>query len=196
LGFVWSFGDDTLAALNPTMVVVSRDPDGRWFVTFAVDTADPEPAPRTGHMVGVDLGVKDFAVTSDGERIATPKHLQRKARNLARYQRMMCRKQKGSNNRGQARKKVARAHRKVGDARQDFLHRTTTNLVRGADMIAIEDLNVAGMTASARGTIDNPGRHVRAKAGLNRRLLDAAWGQFRRQLEYNTDRAAKSLFLN
>src|SRR5262245_28952901 len=83
LRFVWSFEDVDLAALNPTMVVISRDPDGRWYVTFAIDTDTAEPMDTAGHVIGVDLGIKDFAVTSDGEAIANPRHLERKARNLA-----------------------------------------------------------------------------------------------------------------
>jgi putative transposase len=69
---VWSFDDVDLASLNPTMVVVAREPDGRWYVTFAVDTEMPEPEPGTGREIGIDLGVKDFAVTSEGQRIANP----------------------------------------------------------------------------------------------------------------------------
>ena len=195
LRFVWSWPDLDPTELAPTMIVVSREPDGRWYVTFAVDTAEPEPDEPTGEAIGVDLGVKDFATLSTGETIANPQHLHRKARNLARYQRMMARKQKGSNNRRKAKKKVARAHRKVRHARTDFLHRTSTNLVRRADTIAIEDLNVAGMTSSAKGTEDNPGRNVRAKSGLNRRILDASLGEFRRQLEYKTERAGKRLLV-
>lgn len=193
LEFVWSWDANILATLNPTMVVVSREPDGRWYVTFAVDTDDPEPAEPTGEAIGIDLGVKDFAVLSNGETIANPRHLDRKARNLKRYQRMMARKQRGSNNRRKAKRKVARAHRKVRNARQDFLHRTTTNLVRRADTIAIEDLNTDGMSRSARGTREQPGRNVTAKAGLNRAVRDAALGEFRRQLEYKTTRAGKTL---
>ncbi|MDP9640430.1 putative transposase [Actinopolyspora lacussalsi] len=193
LEFVWSWPDIDPDTIDPTMVVVSREPDGRWYVTFAVDTDDPEPAAPTGEALGIDLGVKDFATLSTGETIANPKHLDRKERTLARYQRQMARKQRGSNNRRKAKRKVARAHRKVRHARQDFLHRTTTNLVRRADVIAIEDLNVAGMTSSARGTVESTGRNVGAKAGLNRAVLDAALGEFRRQLEYKTTRAGKTL---
>jgi putative transposase len=72
-------------------VTVSRDPDGRWYVSFAVDAADPEQLPPTGAVVGVDLGIKDFAVTSDGEKIPNPRHLERKAANRARYQRRLAR---------------------------------------------------------------------------------------------------------
>jgi putative transposase len=117
LEFVWSFDDVDVMTLNPTIVVVTREPDGHWYVTIAVDTDDPEPQPDTGHEVGVDLGVKDFLVTSDGDRIPNPSPFERKARNLARYQRRMARCQRGSANRRKAKTKIARAHRKVRNAR-------------------------------------------------------------------------------
>ncbi|MGH3309917.1 MAG: RNA-guided endonuclease InsQ/TnpB family protein [Streptomyces sp.] len=178
LRFVWSFKNTDLATLNPTMVVISRDPDGRWYVTFAVDTAEPEPLETAGHEVGIDLGIKNFAVTSDGERIANPRHLTKKQRNLARYQRRMARCQRGSMNRRKARKKVARAHRKVRNARVDFLHRTSTKLVRETDIIVIEDLTVKNMVKNR-----NPSKAI----------SDCGWGEFRRQLEYKAERAGRHL---
>jgi putative transposase len=178
LRFVWSWPDVDLTALNPAIVIVSREPDGRWYVTFTVDTAKPEPLPETGHAVGVDLGVKDFAVTSDGEKIANPRHLDRKARNLARYQRRLAHRRKGSANRAKAAAKVARAHRKVRSARRDFLHRASTRLVRENDIIVIEDLNVSGMARNRR---------------LARAISDCGWGEFRRQLEYKCERARHEL---
>jgi len=178
LDVAWSWPDVDRAELNPTMVVVSRDTDGRWYVTFAVDTDQPTPLEATGHEIGVDLGIKDFAVTSDGDRIANPRHLQRKARNLARYQRLLARCQRGSANRRKAKAKVARAHRKVRNARQDFLHRTSTRLVRRADLIVIEDLAVKNM--------------VRNRS-LAKAISDCGWGEFRRQLEYKTERYGHTL---
>ncbi len=178
LRFVWSWPDADVTALDPAMVIVSREPDGRWYVTFTIDTGDPEPLPPAGHVAGVDLGVKDFAVTSDGERIANPRHLERKARALARYQRRMARCQKGSANRAKAAAKVARAHRKVRDARRDFLHRASTRLVRENDVIVIEDLNVAGMVRN---------RH------LARAISGCGWGEFRRQLAYKCQRYGRRL---
>ena len=175
---VWTWPDVDVTALNPTMVVVSREPDGRWYVTFAVDTATPEPLEKAGHAVGVDLGLKDLAVTSDGERIANLLHLERKARRLARYQRRMARCKKGSANRAKAAAKTARAHRKVRNARADFLHRASTRLVRSADVIAIEDLNVPGMVRN---------RH------LARAISDCGWGEFRRQLAYKCKRYGREL---
>jgi putative transposase len=178
LRFVWSWPEVDITALNPTMVVVSRDPDGRSYVTFAIDTELPEPLPATGRAVGVDLGVKDFAVTSDGERIANPRHLQCKARNLARYQRRLARCRNGSANRAKARAKVTRAHRKVRNARNDFLHRASTRLVRANDVIVIEDLAVTNMIRN---------RH------LARVISDCGWGEFRRQLEYKCQRYGRQL---
>ncbi len=149
LAFTWSWPDVDPASIYPTTVTVSRDPCGRWYVSFAVDVPGPDPFPAAGRVAGVDLGIKDFAVTSDGQRIPNPRHLERKARNLARYQRRMARCQQGSANRAKAKTKVARAHRKVRAARTDFLHRTSTNLVRDHDVIVLEDLAVKTWSATA-----------------------------------------------
>ena len=178
LTFTWSWPGIDPASVEPTTVTVSRDPCGRWYVSFAVDVAAPEPLPATGAIVGVDLGVKDFAVTSDGEKIANPRHLARKAANLARYQRRLARCQRGSANGHKARAKVARAHRKVRAARQDFLHRASARLVRDHDVIVIEDLAVKNM--------------VRNRP-LAKAISDCGWGEFRRQLEYKCERAGRQL---
>ena len=180
LRFTWSWPEVDVAALDPTMVVVSREPDGRWYVTFAIETGAPEPLEPAGHAVGVDLGVTYFAVTSDGEKIANPRYLARKAHNLARYQRRLARCRKGSANRAKAKAQVARAHRKVRNARSDFLHRASTRLVHSADMIVIEDLNVSGMVRNRR---------------LARAISDCGWGEFRRQLAYKCERACRRLIV-
>jgi len=178
LQFVWSWPGVDLAALDPAMVIICREPDGRWYVTFTLDTPAPEPLSATGGAVGVDLGVRDFAVTSDGDKIPNPGHLERRARHLARYQRRLARCRKGSANRARAAAKVARAHRKVRNARQDFLHKVSTHLVRSADTIVIEDLNVAGLVRNRR---------------LARAIADCGWGEFRRQLAYKCERYGRSL---
>ena len=178
LRFTWSWPDIDMGALDPAMVIVSREPDGRWYVTFAVDAADAQPLPPAGHAAGVDLGVKDFAVTSDGEKIANPRHLARRTRNLARYQRRLARCRNGSANRAKAAAKVARAHRKVRNARTDFLHRASTRLVRENDMVVIEDLHVSGM--------------IRNRT-LARAIADCGWGEFRRQLAYKCERYGREL---
>ena len=158
MAFTWSWPGVDPATIDPTTVTVSRDPCGRWYVSFAVDAPDPDPFPAAGRVTGVDLGIKDFAVTSDGQRIANPRHLERKARNLARYQRRMARCQRGSANRAKARAKVARAHRKVRAARADFLHKASTRLVRGHDVIAVEDLAAKNILAAGLAVAGgNPG---------------------------------------
>jgi putative transposase len=91
LRFVWSWPDVDLASLDPATVGVAREPDGRWYVTFMTDADAPVPLPQAGRAVGVDLGVTDFATTSEGERIANPRHLARRARSLARCQRRLAR---------------------------------------------------------------------------------------------------------
>jgi putative transposase len=153
--------------------------------------------PATGSAVGVDLGIKDFVVTSAGEKIPNPRHLERKARNLARYQRRLARCQKGSANRAKAKAKVARAHRKVRNARKEFLHKTSTRLVRENDVIAVEDLNVTGMTRRPKRRPDGNGgwehNGAAAKSGLNRSLGGVAFGEFRRQLEYKCERYGRTL---
>ncbi|OEU96470.1 RNA-guided endonuclease InsQ/TnpB family protein [Streptomyces oceani] len=178
LCFVWSWPDIDVASLHPTTVTLSRERDGMWYVSFAVGTDDPEPFAQTGDVVGIDLGIKDFAVTSDGQRIANPRHLERKRRNLARYERRKARTCRGSANRKKAARKVAVAHGKVRRAREDFLHKTSTELVRRYDTIVVEDLNVSGM--------------VRNRS-LARQISGCGWGTFRTYLEYKTARWGKRI---
>lgn len=180
LAFVWSWPCIDPATIDPTTVTVSRDPCGRWYVSLAADVANPEQASATGAVVGVDMGITDFAVTSDGEKIANPRHLAKRERNLARYQRRMARKQRGGANRAKAKAKVARAHRKVRAARADFLHKTSARLVLDHDVIVIEDLHVGGM--------------VRNRS-LAKAISDCGWGTFRRMLEYKTAKYGRHLIV-
>ena len=180
LAFAWSWPDTDPASLDPSTVTVSRDPCGRWYVSFAVEVPEPGPLSATDAVVGVDLGIREFAVTSDGGKISNPRSLARRERNLARYQRRLARCQKGSANRAKARTKVARAHRKVRASRADFLHRTSARLVREHDVIVIEDLAVKNMVRNRR---------------LAKAISDCGWGEFRRQLEYKAARAGRQLIV-
>ena len=183
LRYVWSWPDVDVAAIDPTTVTVSRDPAGRWFVTFQVDVPTPTPLPEIGEAVGVDLGLTDFAVLSTGERIAHPHDMARHERRLKRYQRMLARKQNGSANRRKASRKVARKHARVADARRDFLHKTSTALVRRFDIIAVENLAVSNLVRAGGAR----------KRGLNRSIGQTGWAIFRAMLVYKAQRTGRQL---
>lgn len=178
LKIVWSWPDVSLTDLNVTSLTVSRDSSGRWFVSFSVESEDPKPLPLTRQSVGIDLGLTDIAVLSTGEKIAHPRHMDKHERKLKRYQRMIARRQKGSARREKARKHVARQHAKVADARRDHMHKLTTKIVRENDVIAIEDLVPKNMVRNRR---------------LSKSISRTGWGEFRRQLEYKSERAGREL---
>jgi putative transposase len=159
---------------------------GRWFVAFTVEVEREVPEPRGGDVVGVDLGVSSLAVLSTGEKIPNPRHLKQALRRLRKTSRAYARTRPGSRGRRRLAARLAAIHARVADQRRDGLHKLTSRLAKGRGTVVVEDLNVAGMTRSARGTVDDPGANVRAKAGLNRGILDAAPGEFRRQLGYKT----------
>jgi putative transposase len=149
----------------------------RWYVIVVTDI-EPVPLPPTGRSVGVDLGVARFLTTSDGEIIANPRFLDAAQVRLADLQRRKQHARPGSGNRKRLRRALAKQWRTVRNQRRDFHHRTARALVDTYDTIALEQLRVAALTAAAAGTIQAPGRNVAAKAGLNRSILDAGWGQF------------------
>lgn len=164
---------------------VTREGD-HWYV--AIQTLRPGvlPAADVAPTLGIDLGVVNFAGLSDGRLIVPLAALNAQQRRLRRYQRSVSRKVKGSSNRMKAIVKLRALHKRIAQQRLDWLHKLTSGLAAEHPVIAIEDLRVAAMSASARGDAQKPGQNVRQKAGLNRAILDAAWGEFGRQLEYKT----------
>jgi putative transposase len=149
----------------------------RWYV-IVVAEQQPIPLPATGRQVGLDVGVARFATISDGQVIGNPRFLAASARELAAAQRALAGCRPGSGNRRRAKQRLAKLHRRVANRRRDFHHQTARRLVDTCDVIAVEGLEIPNMTRSASGTVQEPGRNVAAKAGLNRSILDAGWGQF------------------
>lgn len=152
----------------PSTVTVSRDAAGRWHVSILCDDVVTHHPPAE-HVVGVDVGIATLATLSTGEKIANPRHERRDRKRLARAQRNLARKAKGSNNRNKARRKVARIHARITDRRRDHLHKLTTRLVRENQTVVIEDLAVRNMARN----------HTLARA-----ISDASWFLLRNMLEY------------
>ena len=171
---------------------VSRNAD-RWYVSFLVELSEPIARPATKKQraaggVGIDLGVKTLVTLSDESNpyIANLRPGQRAQRKLKKLQQKFARSQKGSNRRARLAAEIARLHHKVALRRKGYLDQVTKGLVTQYSAVACEDLNVSGMVHSAKGTVENPGKNVAAKSGLNRSILDASFGMFIRQLEYKS----------
>ena len=161
---------------------VTLDRAGRWHIAFAAIPA-PIPGPGTGESVGVDRGIAVSAALSTGEMLTVPRPGPARQRRLRRLHRKLARARRGSNRRARVKRALAKLRAHEADARKDWAEKTSTDLARRFDLIRVEDLRVAGMTRSARGTIAEPGRNVRQKAGLNRGILASAWGLLVRRLE-------------
>lgn len=166
---------------KPTSATVIKEPDGRYYVSFVVDVGEPTPLPETDTVVGIDLGLTDLAIVaqSDGERykIPNPRHLKRKERKLAKAQKEISRRKKGSKNREKSRVKVSKLHRKVRETRLDNLRKVSLDIVRENQVIAIETLSVSGL----------------ARTRMSKSINDAGWSIFTRLLQERADEYGRTI---
>jgi putative transposase len=161
---------------------ITLDRAGRWHIAFAA-IPPTVPAPGTGQVVGIDRGVAASAALSTGEILCVPRLSPARQRRLRRLQRRLARARHGSNRRARIKLAIARLTAREADTRKDWAEKTSTDLARRFDVIRVEDLRIRNMTRSAKGTVAEPGRNVRQKAGLNRGMLTSGWGLLVRRLE-------------
>jgi putative transposase len=162
------------------------DRAGRWHVAFAAIPATIN-GPGAGAIVGVDRGIAVSAALSTGEMLVCPRLSSGLQRRLEVLERRLARAKRGSNRRAHVRSAISRLKACEADMRKDWAEKLSTDLARRFDLIRVEDLPVRKLTGSARGTVTEPGRNVRAKAGLNREILASGWGILVKRLEQKAD---------
>jgi putative transposase len=168
---------------TPKNVTVRRELD-KWYISVQTELEIAEPVHPSASSIGIDMGIVNLATLSDGTVFPPINSGAKSLSRLRKIQKRLSRKKKFSRNWFKQKKKVQKVHRRIKNIRNDFLHKTTTEISKNHAIIAIEDLKVSNMSASASGTKESPGKNVRVKSGLNRAILDQGWYEFRRQLEY------------
>ena len=157
---------------------------GKWHISVQVEQEVTIDAHPSASEIGIDAGITCFAAFSDGTMVNGVHSFRRHQERLAREQRKLAHKKKGSNNWKRQKSKISRLHHHISNVRNDFLHKLSTRISENQARVYVEKLQIKNMSTSARGTIEEPGRGVRAKSGLNKSILDQGWFEFRRQLGY------------
>ena len=157
---------------------------GKWYVSIQVEQKVQTRKHPSDSEIGLDAGVKCFAAFSDGTMVEGVHSFKKHEKALVREQRKLSRKVKGSENWKKQKEKITRLHHTIADVRSDFLHKLSTEISKNHLKVYVEGLRVKNMSASAKGTLEDPGRNVKAKSGLNKSILDQGWFEFRRQLAY------------
>lgn len=160
--------------------------NNKYYVSIMTEIEHEQKPVEIKKEVGIDLGVKTFLTRDDGIKVENPKFLEEEAKHLAKLQQKLSRTKPGSNNHKKIKHAIATLHEKIKNKRDNFKHNESSKLVNEFDRIYMEDLNVAGMTKSAKGTVDNPGKNVKQKSGLNKSILDVGFGGFKNMIEYKT----------
>ena len=168
---------------TPKQVTVSLSA-GKWYVSIQTEREIPEPVHASKSTVGIDVGVARFATLSDGSFIRPLHSFRKHEKKLASLQRKLAKRVKFSANWRKLKARIQCLHRKIANVRNDFLHKATATISKNHAVVVMEDLKVRNMSRSASGTLEAPGKNVRAKAGLNKSILDQGWFEFRRQLAY------------
>ena len=156
---------------------------GKWYVSIQTEYEQEKPV-HTGNDIGIDMGVVRFATLSDGRYFEPINAFHSLKGKLAKLQRQLKRKTKGSNNWKKLVAKIGKLHHRIANIRKNFLHQISNTISKSHATVYVEDLQVKNMSKSAKGTVEKHGKMVKQKSGLNRAILDQAWYEFRRQLEY------------
>ena len=156
---------------------------GKWYVSIQTEYEQEKPV-HTGDDIGIDMGIVRFATLSDGQYFNPVNSFKTLKGKLAELQRQLKRKTKGSGNWKKLVAKISKLHHRIANIRKNFLHQISNTISKNHATVYVEDLQVKNMSKSAKGTKDNHGKMVKQKSGLNRAILDQAWYEFRRQLEY------------
>ncbi len=160
---------------------------GAWFISVQTEMEMAEPIHQSTTAIGVDFGIKRILTLSDGMGFLPINALVKHEYKLKLAQRKLSRQVKKSSNWHKQKRKIQKIHVKIADIRSDWLHRISSHLSKNHALIVLEDLSIKNMSASAKGTVDNPGKNVRQKAGLNKAILDQGWGELKRQIEYKQE---------